>query len=72
MFIFFTHLIEALVHQIDQCRRINIRVHLHSPVSLDYLHTEVQRVLMDTNSKRINSDRKKLLFLSNANNYNYL
>lgn len=40
-----THLIKALIHQLDQCRWINIRVHLHSPVALNYFHTEVQRVL---------------------------
>lgn len=47
-----THLIEALVHQFDQCRRINIGVYFHRPVALDYFHTEVQRVLKDASKNK--------------------
>lgn len=47
-----THLIEALVHQFDQRRRINIGVHFHRPVALDYFHAEVQRVLKDASKNK--------------------
>lgn len=61
---FLTHLIEALVHQLDQRRRINIGVYFHGPVALDYFHAEVQRVLQDK-SKNIKTKKKYILYLYN-------
>lgn len=57
---FLTHLIEALVHQLDQRRRINVGVYFHGPVALDYFHAEVQRVLQD---KSKNIKTKKNIYI---------